>query len=442
MTDAQGQLPPGDRIVRLEKELALAQRRIEQLQRQAMTSETMADRSKRAMLRTFEQLNATVEELKRAKAVAEQATAAKSAFLAVMSHELRTPLHGILGTADLLMQSSLPPSALELARLLHRSGSSLLTIVNDVLDYSRIEAGQMSIERIPFRVDDTVREVLALEGEIATAKGLELSMSFDPSLPTRVVGDPVRLRQVLLNLVHNALKFTTQGEVEVRVRAGRRDDEIAFTVRDTGIGIEKDALARLFQPFQQADSSTTRRFGGTGLGLAICRQLVRLMGGEIEVTSEMGKGSSFRFWCLLPEATIENGKAADPQAESQWCGHHHVLVVDDNDGNRLLMRRMLERLGCTIDEAEDGVAAVEAIRSGRFDLVLMDCSMPVMDGLAATRCVRELTGPGAAVPIVGVTANAQEEDRQRCIQAGMTGYLSKPVRSNVLRSELERLLGD
>lgn len=431
----------GDEVARLARELQVAQRQLSQMQRIATTSETMADRSKRALLHTYDQQKQLVDQLRHAKATAEQATLAKSAFLAVMSHELRTPLHGILGSADLLLQHDLAPPAMELARLLFRAAMSLQTIVDDVLDYSRIEAGQMHIERIPFRFEDTVLEVLALQADIAGGKRIRLLHSIDSALAKVVVGDPVRLRQVLLNLVTNALKFTAQGEVEVRVRPGPDQDSIAFTVRDTGIGIPLEAQVRLFTAFQQADSTTTRRFGGTGLGLAICRQLVRLMGGEIEVHSEPGVGSEFRFHCMLPEARQQE---ASPEAEkvSTWQGHHRVLVVDDNDGNRLLMRRMLERLGCSIEEASDGQAAVAAIARGAFDVVLMDCSMPVMDGFEATRKVRELDGGKANVPIVAMTANALAEDKRRCLDAGMDGYLSKPVRSSVLRSELERLLPD
>ena len=417
------------------------QRQLAQAQRRAVTSETRADRSKRAMLRIHEEQNQLLEELRHAKTSAEQTTAAKSSFLAVMSHELRTPLHGILGSAELLLQHDLPSPAMELARLLYRAGSALQTIVDDVLDYSRVEAGQMHIERIPFRFEDTVLEVLALQGEVAAGKRLRLMHSIDSELPKYVVGDPIRLRQVLLNLVTNALKFTPSGEVEVRVRPGPEKDTLAFTVRDTGIGIAEAAQSRLFTVFQQADVSTTRHYGGTGLGLAICRQLVRLMGGEITVSSEPGRGSEFCFWCTLPEAPNEAQPIAAVEG-TLWRGQHRVLVVDDHDGNRLLMRRMLERLGCTIEEAADGRAAVEAIANGRFDIVLMDCSMPVMDGYEATRAVRELDGDCSNVPILALTANAQAEDKRRCLDAGMDGYLSKPVRSSVLRGEMERLLSD
>ena len=432
-------------IVRLRRELQRAQREVLQIRRVAETSEALALNSKRAMLRTNTELHDLVAELRAAKAAAEHAMQAKSRFLAVMSHELRTPLNGMVGSADLLAAGDLPPAEAEVARLLQRCSASLLTIVNDVLDFSRIEAGQMPLEHIPFRLASCVREVANLQLGVAAGKDLEMRVEVDERLPAVVVGDPGRLRQVLLNLAHNAIKFTTRGFVALRVEPTGEPALLRFLVRDTGVGIAPDCLDRLFEAFVQEDASTTRRFGGTGLGLAICRRLVQLMGGEIAVESAPGAGSTFSFTCRLPagsESDVTMHEAVDAIGSALAdLGAPRVLVVDDHDANRLLVRRMLQRLGCVIDEASDGVQAVQSIARGGFDLVLMDCSMPLMDGYEAARAVRKLGGGGAAVPIVALTANAMPEDRQRCLDAGMNGYLAKPVRMRQLEQEVRRILG-
>lgn len=430
-------------IARLRDELASAERHLQQVRRVAETSEAIANRSKRAMLRTHSELQKLVGELRQAKAEAEQAAAAKGRFLAVMSHELRTPLNGMVGSAELLLDANLPPAAVELARLLQRCGNSLLTIVNDILDYSRIEAGQMPLEQIPFRLADCVREVADLQLGVAAGKGIELRVCIDARCPPVVTGDPGRLRQVLLNLVHNALKFTTHGHVEIRVETAEVADVLRFLVSDTGVGIAPQTIGRLFDAFVQEDASTTRRFGGTGLGLAISKRLVQRMGGDIVVESAAGRGATFAFTCVLPANTEFEPAPREEIAPAVIAdiGAPHVLVVDDHDANRLLVRRMLDRLGCRIAEASDGVQAVQSIASGSFDLVLMDCSMPLMDGYEATRAVRKFAGERARTKIVALTANAMPEDRERCLAAGMDGYLPKPVRMRELEAEVRRLLG-
>ena len=429
-------------LAQLRRELAIVRRQLVQTQRVAETSEKITEQSKKAMLRTNADLHRLVGELRAAKAKAEEATEAKSRFLAVMTHELRTPLHGMIGSADLLLATGLSEEQGELVHLLRRSGSALLTIVNDILDYSRIEAGMLQLESLPFGLAECVREVLDLQLGALAGGRVVVRCELDPGLPRVVRGDEGRLRQVLNNLINNAIKFTPAGEVVVVVAPGGRADQVKFTVRDTGVGIAAEALPRLFQAFVQEDASTTRRFGGTGLGLAICRRLVQLMGGDIGVRSEAGKGSEFSFTCRLApmsEIQVQAPVEAAPGPEPVFAGKR-VLIVDDHDANRLLMQRMLERLGCHAEMAVDGAQAVQRIAGEDFAVVLMDCSMPVMDGYEATRQVRLTAGQRAKVPILALTANALPEDRQRCLDAGMDGYLSKPVRLTVLQTELARVL--
>ncbi len=427
---------------RLRTEIGLLQRALQQTERVAATSETVAERSKRAMLRTHEVLQQRVAELDAAKAAAEAAARAKGRFLATMSHELRTPLNGMLGSTDLLMTTRLDAEQLTLVDLLHRSAQSLLTIVNDILDYSRVESGRVQVESIPFRLRDCIADVVELQRQVAAEKGLQVALTIDPTLPSEVRGDPCRLRQVLMNLVGNAVKFTHRGAIAVSARPTAAGDLIEFEVRDSGVGIAAEALPRLFEAFAQADASTTRRFGGTGLGLVISKRLVELMGGDIVVTSELEVGTAFAFTCRLP--AVADGTAAGPVATAAAVAaaadRGRVLVVDDNPGNRLVVRKMLERLGCTSTEAGDGAAAVTAVRLQDFDLVLMDCSMPVMDGYEATRAIRALAPERPHVPVVALTALAMPEDEGRCLQAGMDGYLAKPLRLPQLAAIVDRFL--
>ncbi|MGE3175132.1 MAG: ATP-binding protein [Planctomycetota bacterium] len=435
---------------RTRAELAQLRRHLEQITRVAKASEALAQRSKRAMLRTHSELQQKVAELGAAKALAEEAALAKGRFLATMSHELRTPLNGMVGSAELLQATRLDAEQESLVALLHRSSTSLLAIVNDILDYSRIEAGRVCLEDIAFGLHDCVGDVVELQRQVALERGLELTLEVAPSLPAFVRGDPGRLRQVLMNLVSNAIKFTPCGQVDVRVlpASGQRDDLVQFVVQDTGIGIAPVAQDRLFQAFVQADASTTRRFGGTGLGLVISRHLVELMGGAIEFESEPGGGTTFRFTCALaaaaaaePAATpTSRGPDAESAARPRTGTRGRVLVVDDNPGNRMVVRKMLARLGCAAEEVQDGAAAIAAVGTTSFDLVLMDCSMPVMDGYEATRAIRAMP-QRSRVPVVALTAYAMPEDEARCRAAGMDDYLAKPLRMQQLTTVLDRFLG-
>ncbi len=386
-------------------------------------------------------LQESLRDAQRSRAAADAANRAKSDFLAMMSHEIRTPLNGVIGVHSLLLDMEhLDEDARHYARIGHQSGEALLALVNDFLDFSKIEAGALALEQVPFEPRALVGEVLAMVENSAAAKGLPVRS--EVVAPAFVSGDPVRVRQVLLNLVANAVKFTAQGEVSLRCEPLARGDGhtwLRFVVSDTGIGIDPDLQARIFQPFTQADASTTRRFGGTGLGLAICKALTDLMGGTITVSSNAGEGSTFTV--ELPFAAVRHGAGAAPvrpEAQPRMAGTRaRVLVVEDNPVNSYVAAQMLRRLGCEVVLAENGRQAVDACREERFDLVLMDCEMPVMDGFAATRTIRQQERPPRYTPIVAMTAGALAGDRERCLAAGMDDYLAKPARIE----DVERALG-
>ncbi|WP_374666897.1 response regulator [Ramlibacter sp.] len=378
-------------------------------------------------------------ELARARDAAEAASRAKSEFLANMSHEVRTPLNGILGLTQLLAGAGLPGEQAEWVRLVDSSAQSLLALLNDVLDVSKIEAGKLLLEQIPFELRPWLDDLAAPHAVAARDKWLRFSVRHEGELPARVAGDPGRLRQVLTNLLSNAVKFTEVGEVELAVIARPlRDGHVTlrFEVADTGIGVPAEQQERLFEAFTQADSSMTRRFGGTGLGLAISDRLVRLMGGRLHLISLPGRGSLFAFEVALTVVA----EAANPreatlaEAPVMACEGVRVLLVEDHAVNELLMRRLLAQLGCDVEVAHDGQQAVDAWARGHPDLVLMDVQMPVMSGLDATRRIREREHAQGLrpTPVVALTAMAMPGDRERCLAAGMDGYVSKPVTRQAL----------
>ena len=391
---------------------------------------------------TMRELTRSNEELTRAKAQADAANRAKSEFLANVSHEIRTPMNGVLGMAQMLALSDLPPHSKRLAGIIESSAASLLRIINDILDFSKMEAGRLEIEEIAFSlrqvVDDTVESLV----HRAQRRGLRLSVEFAADCLASVRGDPLRFRQVLTNLLSNAIKFTERGGVRILV-ARQEDGLIQVTVEDSGIGIPPGSEERIFGSFEQADGSTTRKYGGTGLGLAIAKRLVHLMGGEIGVKSTLGKGATFHFTAQLPPAAKDESQTPALDLTRNLRGSlsgTRVLLAEDNDVNQEVARGFLQLLGCSVAVASDGVQALDALQQGRYDAVLMDCQMPKMDGFEASRQLRarERDDGLPRVPIIALTANAMRGDRERCLSVGMDDFLSKPFRIEELQAVLTR----
>jgi signal transduction histidine kinase/ActR/RegA family two-component response regulator len=382
--------------------------------------------------------------LEEAKASAEAASRVKSQFLANMSHEIRTPMHGILGMSQLMFNTPLTAEQREYLTSLHGSAVGLLAVLNDILDLSKIEAGKLTLENIVFEVRGLVKEVCRVLAAQAESKGLALRCDVAEDVPLRVYGDPVRLRQVLLNLLGNAVKFTEAGEVATAVKiADRAETQVTlrFEVRDTGIGIPADKHATVFEAFSQADGSVTRRFGGTGLGLPISSQLVALMGGRLELESAPGAGSTFYFSCPF-QATAEVETSEAPAAAGAGpaaapAGKRlRILLAEDNRVSQTVAQKILTRVGHTVEVVATGREAVAAVESGSFDLVLMDNQMPELSGVEAAQMIRER---GHRVPILALTADAMAGDEARFRSAGMDGYVSKPFRPENLYAEINRL---
>jgi signal transduction histidine kinase/CheY-like chemotaxis protein len=372
---------------------------------------------------------------------ADEASEAKGRFLANMSHEIRTPLNGVVGLSRLLEAMPVPPEALEMVRMIRSSGDALLRVINDVLDFSKMEAGKMELDIAPFHLRRCLKESVGLFRAQAAEKNLRLSCNVAPELPEYATGDEARLRQVVLNLVSNALKFTSFGEVTLSAGLERRDEvpyRIAIEVRDTGIGIAPDQLPRLFSSFNQADASISRRYGGTGLGLAIAKRLVEAMGGEIQVESKPGVGTCFRFTVPVGLAEQPPAPPADPPPTAYAGRALRVLVAEDNSVNQKVVLMLLEKLGVHADLAADGSQAIAAVLENSYDLVLMDVQMPGLDGLEATREIRSHVPFDRQPLIFGLTAHASAEYRDICLSAGMNGHLAKPIE----REKLQNLIAE
>ncbi|UYL09424.1 ATP-binding protein [Bdellovibrio sp. SKB1291214] len=396
-------------------------------------------RFKRDSART-NKLKRLADDAKAAEAQAIQSSEAKSRFLATMSHEIRTPMNGVMGVTDLLLDTPLNKEQKKYAELIKASAESLLSVINDILDYSKVEANKIDLETVPFSLGPVVQQVISLMNFQARHKSIYLQLHENLGTSTNVMGDPARFRQVLVNLISNALKFTEKGGVDVFVHVESISElqyEIKVQIKDSGIGIPENARDRIFGRFEQVDAATNRKYGGTGLGLSITKSLVELMGGHIGFFSEEGSGSTFWFKLVLDKATSKVLPVV--HATPSKNGKLHILVAEDNPVNQLIIRGMLAKLGHEFIVVENGKLALEKANEDDFDLILMDCHMPEMDGYLATQKIREIE-KYANVPIIAMTASAMADERERCLQVGMTDYVAKPLSLATVEAVLQKYM--
>ncbi|MCA9664568.1 MAG: response regulator [Myxococcales bacterium] len=388
---------------------------------------SLYERTKRETVELVHQRNVALEE---AWDSARAASRAKDEFLANVSHEIRTPMNAVIGMTDLLRQTDLTTEQSEYADTIHRSSENLLAIINDILDFSKMEAGRLELHEMSFDLRQVVDDVVELYQGLVQERGLHLEVSIDDDIPLHVAGDAGRIWQVLSNLVNNAIKFTEAGGLHIDARALDDVPMVRFEISDSGIGVPDERRDRLFEPFAQVDGSMTRRYGGTGLGLAICRSLVEQMGGSIGLLRSSDEGSTFWFEVPLPPATSAGDRPqrrSAPLPRVDVVAARKVLVVEDNPVNRQVMHAMLDKLGHRVRLTRNGAEALDALEAERFDVVLMDCQMPVLDGYAATRALRSKEADGPHVPVVAMTAHALPGERERCLAAGMDDYVAKPI---------------
>lgn len=391
------------------------------------------------------------EKAERARVLADQANIAKGRFLANMSHEIRTPMNAVLGMLSLLMDSNLNSKQSKFASLAYDSAESLMVIINGILDFSKIEAGKLHLEKINFDVVPLIESVIDSQEQIALEKNIKLESQYVGKPPGPLVGDPTRIRQVLVNLVNNAVKFTEEGNVLLQINAvpGTHNNcLLTISVTDTGIGLAPEKIDQIFDEFTQADDSTTRQYGGTGLGLSICKSLIEMMGGKISVASQLGQGSSFSFTLDLPcaekpgtHSTLDQHSAATIPLPQPFNGKR-ILVAEDNKANQIVIMHMLKTLGCIVDLASDGQQAVKMQTQNQYDLILMDCQMPTMDGFDATMRIRAGENETKQTPIIALTAHTFAENKEKCLQSGMNDFISKPVTPATLHNALLRWLKD
>lgn len=417
----------------------------------------LADRASRLMEEELLALNAGLEkrvqertlDLSYAKEQAEVASKSKSDFLAMMSHELRTPLYGILGTIELSLEQVDSREVQDMLKMALSCGKALKGILNDILDLSKLESGKLELELVGYNVRHLISDVIAVFQVQVIEKKIEIVAEIDEGIPAQITGDPSRLRQVLFNLLGNAIKFTEDGEIRIALTAPVVEGVtyIRFEVVDSGEGISPEAQEKLFNPFQQGDSSVHRRKGGTGLGLSICRKLLKLMDGEIGFNSAQDKGSTFWFEVPLNESQAMGTNSSEELRleelhSADTCLDLTVLVAEDNPVNQLIVAKILEKVGCVVELVENGGKALDLVQRRYFDVVLMDINMPIMDGVAATKLIRQLDSPVREVQIVGLSANALQGDRERYLAMGMNEYLTKPLDRGLLYNVLRRLHHD